>query len=215
MNEQKDPTQSQSSGSTKWSEFLNSAFGLWLAGLLALTVAPNLYQYCGSIIDKQKQKEMSRQKNIEEFESLSTEISYRLSTVLMRLHAISIDDRLNALSSNEKNEAIEQAFYALSRNPDEIYSSLLPQYKNLNGIAIMSEILKLKDDPGEKIVLKDAMFNVSKLIVSSTLRSSTGNSAKQMAEELLNAVHGMQKYFIRLPYLDCDKERHLEKFPFC
>jgi hypothetical protein len=214
MDEKKDPSQPKSSSAVKWLVFLNSNFGLWLAGVLALTVAPNLYQYYGSVIEQKKQEEILRRKKIEEieliknknseeFSALSTEISYRLSTVLMRLKAA--DKRFGVSSSQEAREAIENSFYALSRNPDNTYSSLIPQLNNMNGIAILIEMARLAERDGQKKVIKDVAYEISVLTEISTVRSNDGRSAKQLAQNLLDKIFEMNEVFTRFPYLDSQK----------
>lgn len=194
-------------------EFLNSSFGLWLLSAIFISGLGTLLSNHHNAVQKHQQEEeadRAESKNkLERIDRISMEISYRLSTSMIKLKAAS-----KSIKDKTKENAFKlklNALTPLSRPATDELPPLFPEFKNYSGLALIAE-LRTITEPGERKVLKD------KLTALSALLYTTGSSNMQnpqaiesLAGDLINITQFKNTRWNNGFYFnDCTKDK-----PFC
>ena len=192
-------------------KFLNSTLGIWF---LSTVVVAGLVHFYNSQQAAHQEREAERKEAAAESrrtqdvrERLNIEISFRLSSTITRLKAVS--KKCADPPEDKCQRAIIEALDPLRKPADEENPPLYPEYKSFSGLALIAELRRYADD-GEQVNLTNILAKTSGFI-EKTVRDMTDSkqSARDVASGLLEEMsYGAWK--VGFPYTDCKYEE-----PFC
>lgn len=196
-----DPESSSGAKKSKVWEFLNSSFGLWLLSTIFVTAVGATYtQWQAERKDRQQKAEalqihdakaaelawLESQKTRATFKRAALEVSQRYSNTLTRLYRL--NKRGMGKGQAATPEEIRFAFAPLSETPNSLKtSSLYPEYSTFNTLALIAELQKHTEKPGDALLLKRHLTKTHKVLNEVALLA-VADDPKRLAISLVSAM---------------------------
>lgn len=196
-----DPESSRGAKKSRLWEFLNSSFGLWLLSTIFVTAIGTTYtQWQGARRDRQHQAEaellqkakaaeltwIESQKKQAAFKRAALEVSQRYSNTLTRLYGLT--ERGTGKAQTATAEEIRSAFAPLSETPISLKTpALYPEYSTFNALALIAELQKHTEKPGDALSLKRHLTKTNK-VLNEVVLLAVPDDPKRLAISLVSAM---------------------------
>jgi hypothetical protein len=196
-----EPESSGEAQKSKVWDFLNSSFGLWLLSTIFVTAMGTVYtQWQADRKDRQHKAEalqlqdakaaeltwIESQRMRATFKRAALEVSQRYSNTLTRLYRL--NNRGAGTVQAATPEEIRIAFAPLSETPNSLKTSALyPEYSTFNALALIAELQKQTDKPGDALLLKRHLTRTHKVLNEVALLA-VPDDPKRLAISLVSAM---------------------------
>lgn len=218
-----DPSEKKGFRRSLWAA-ANSNFGLWFLSAVFVSGAGSLYSRWYEekraqeksleaqrveAREKEQVRLVEAQRRREIYERITLEMSYRYSSTLIGLQAISA--AYGEVVNGESQTAIVGALDPLLKPATDLKPPLFPEYKQYSALALIVEMRRHTEE-GEADNLKQILARTSSLVQEVTGASEVRNqrkSAKDVATSLIEVMKN-PKWANGFAYTDCESEN-----PFC
>ncbi len=188
-------------------ELLNSKLVMWLLSSVVLSLIVHRYDQAQDARKARETKDAfelaEKVKHRDTYQRVALEISYRLSSTMTRLKAVS--KKYGPELSAESQKAVVRAFEPLSKPANDETPPLYPEYKFYSGLALIAE-LRNHAGEAERQSLTETLG-----LISGTIERLVSEPNPQTTVEVLAADFLKQSYYKNwsnngFPYTaPCDK----------
>lgn len=195
----------------KASDFLNSAFGIWLLSAVCVSAAGSWYtQSQNAAIEAARKRDTERGEQLREKElhdRLALEISFRFSSTMARLRGVWA--RFGEDVGAQSQAAIGVALEPMVRPAGDAWPPLFPEFRSYSGLALIAE-MRRHAAPGEQERLREVLARTSGLLYEAAGESCLlPRSARAVARLLLEHM-SYARWNNGFPFTDCPPDT-----PFC